>query len=73
MINQPTSGPPCQWPLLQRSSPVAGPLIETDLALWEPLERQKADTYSFCMGTISDSSGFIVKSFILLGSEQHFT
>lgn len=84
VINQPTSGPPCQGPLLQRSCPVAGPLIETDLALWGPLretnlalwwasERQKADTYSFCMGTISDSSGFIVKSFILLGSEQHFT
>lgn len=37
MINQPTSGPPCQGPLLQRSCPVAGPLIETDLALWGPL------------------------------------
>lgn len=37
VINQPTSGPPCQGPLLQRSCPVAGPLIETDLALWGPL------------------------------------
>lgn len=73
VINQPTSGLPCQGPLLQRSSPVGA--TERDksslvVGLWE---RQKADTYSFCMGTISDSSGFIVKSFILLGSEQHFT
>lgn len=56
-----------------RSSPVGASERDKSslvVGLWE---RQKADTYSFCMGTISDSSGFIVKSFILLGSEQHFT
>lgn len=74
VINQPTTETALSGTSVTEILPCGGASYRDRSSLVVGLwERQKADTYSFCMGTISDRSGFIVKSFILLGSEQHFT
>lgn len=72
VINQPTSGPPCQGPLLQRSCPVAGPLIETDLALWGPLRETEGRYLQFLYGDSLRQQWFYCEVFHFIGKWATF-
>lgn len=72
VINQPTSGPPCQGPLLQRSCHVAGPLIETDLALWGPLRETEGRYLQFLYGDNLRQQWFYCEVFHFIGKWATF-